>query len=47
MIYLIFFNGLGMKIINFYTERDLVSFLRHNPPLQYVVIRGEYIESNL
>ena len=47
MIYLILYNGLGMKIISFAAEKDLISFLRHNPPLQYVVIRGEYIESNL
>ncbi len=47
MIYLIFYNGLCMRIVNFQTENDLNSFLRHNPPLQYAVIRGEYVESNL
>lgn len=47
MIYLIYHNGGGLRIDRFNSYADLACFIKSYPPLQYVVMNGEYIESNL
>ena len=47
MIYLIYHNGGGLKIDMFKTYADLKMYIKAYQPLQYVVMNGEYIESNL
>ena len=47
MIYLIYHNGGGLKIDEFKTYADLAMYIKAYPPLQYIVMNGEYIESNL
>lgn len=47
MIYLIFHNGGGLHVIGFKTYDDLKSYIKAYPPLQYVIINGEYINSNI
>lgn len=46
MFYLIYHNGGGLRIDSF-VNSELACFLREFPPLQYVVITGEYIDSNI
>ena len=46
MIYLVqivSFNRI-LAVLSFENEENLKSYLRTFPPLQYVVIRGEYVE---
>lgn len=45
--YLIFHNGAGLKIFDFEELEHLKSYIRSYPPLQYTIVYGEYVESNL
>ena len=47
MIYLIYHNGGGLHITGFSKMSDLKCYIKAYPPLQYVIVYGEYIESNL
>lgn len=47
MIYVVYSNGVGLRVEKFLTITDAKSWLNHVVPLQYVIITGSYNESNL
>lgn len=47
MIYIIYNNGFSMKVVQVENIENAKSLIKHINPVQYIIIRGEYLGSNI